>query len=184
VTINGLLPNADRHDRGRAKLPFCECQAIPVSGHAWPARGYYATDSVVFGNFDPAYPNFDGDNPVPAAVRVDPSVDFDWSLGPNGTSSAAPHPSLAAGNGNHFSVQWVGWVQAETTGSYQFVVTSDDGVALWINRNPGNQRIDGGARFLLDPRSHRNEGRWYLSHRSALQAIERTRDGQTGVDST
>lgn len=51
------------------------------------------------------------------------AVDFWWA-------GASPGPGL---NADKFSVRWSGQVKATTTGAYQFVTRSDDGVRLWVN---------------------------------------------------
>ena len=61
------------------------------------------------------------------ALRVDPTINFIW----NGAS-----PIAGVGQTN-WSAQWIGQVQAETTGPYTFYTNSDDGVSLRI----GSQTI-------------------------------------------
>ena len=59
--------------------------------------------------------------------RIEPTVDRDWGTGePNG--DVGP---------DHFSVRWTGSVVAPTTGSYNLIVDSDDGVRVWL----GAQRV-------------------------------------------
>ncbi|MFN7562631.1 MAG: Ig-like domain-containing protein, partial [Prosthecobacter sp.] len=60
--------------------------------------------------------------------RVDPQIEFDWS--------GAPDPQLPA---DGFSVRWTGCIVATTSGTYDIVTRSDDGVRLWLN---GTQRIN------------------------------------------
>lgn len=55
--------------------------------------------------------------------RVDLNINFDWGFG-------APHRQLDSDN---FSVRWTGWIQPQYSEPYTFVLTSDDGVQLWIN---------------------------------------------------
>ena len=57
----------------------------------------------------------------PALERVE-KVAFTWS--------DSPGPGV---NANQFSVRWTGFVEAPSTGSYQFRTRSNDGVRLWIN---------------------------------------------------
>ena len=82
-----------------------------VIGDGDGLRGLYLDNSLQpTGDFD--------------VLRVDATVDFDWSYG-----------SPAAGVGDdHFAVRWTGQVQAQVTENYRFFVRADDGVRLWINR--------------------------------------------------
>ena len=58
------------------------------------------------------------------AVRVDPTIDFDWG-------GSAPHPDVPA---NAFTARWTGLLLTpEVSGAYTFFVQADDGVRLWIN---------------------------------------------------
>src|SRR5262249_13555529 len=64
--------------------------------------------------------NFDS----PVATNVDAEVNFDWT-------QKAP-----AGLGHdHYSVRWDGFIEAKQAGNYEFAVTSDDGVRMWIDGN-------------------------------------------------
>jgi len=60
---------------------------------------------------------------TPAFTEVDPTVNFNW-----GTSG----PSSLVGQ-THFSVRWKGSVLPDTTDTYHFYATADDGVRLWVN---------------------------------------------------
>ncbi|MCP3906381.1 MAG: hypothetical protein GY715_22400, partial [Planctomycetes bacterium] len=61
---------------------------------------------------------------LPAATRVDPTIDFDWGTG-------EPHPLLPV---DGFSVRWTGLVLTPpVNGAYTFLAKADDGVRLWIN---------------------------------------------------
>ncbi len=62
-------------------------------------------------------------NGTPTLVRIDPTVDFDWS----GTS---PDPTISQFD---FSAVWSGKVQAEFSEPYTFYTITDDGVRLWVN---------------------------------------------------
>lgn len=59
----------------------------------------------------------------PVLTRVDPTVDFEWSMG-------ASDPQLPV---DHFSARWTGKVMPYRSGTYTFYVASDDGVRLWID---------------------------------------------------
>jgi hypothetical protein len=67
------------------------------------------------------YDNIDFSGPT--VRRVDPNVNFDWSLG-------SPAQGIGA---DTFSVVWTGQVQAEHTGQYTFYTQSDDGVRLYVD---------------------------------------------------
>jgi hypothetical protein len=58
-----------------------------------------------------------------ATTEVDSTVNFNW----NGSS-----PALNVG-GNNWSAEWTGQVSIPCTGNYQFCVTGDDGVRLWVD---------------------------------------------------
>ncbi|GAB3526254.1 hypothetical protein GCM10027443_01250 [Pontibacter brevis] len=60
---------------------------------------------------------------LPVLARVDPIVDFEWSMG-------APDPQLQVDN---FSARWSGKLMPYRSGTYTFYVASDDGVRLWID---------------------------------------------------
>ena len=58
------------------------------------------------------------------AVRVDPTIDFDWGGG-------VPHPDVPA---DDFAVRWTGLlITPAASGGYTFYTKADDGVRLWIN---------------------------------------------------
>lgn len=59
----------------------------------------------------------------PILSRTDATVNFNWSTG-------TPDPAVPA---DQFSVRWSGWVQAPTSGQFNFFVTADDGLRLWID---------------------------------------------------
>lgn len=67
------------------------------------------------------FDNIDFTNPQ--LTRTDSTVNFNWGSG-------SPDPTIGA---DTFSVRWTGRVRPETTGSYQFFTTTDDGVQLLIN---------------------------------------------------
>ena len=62
-----------------------------------------------------------------AQTRTDASVNFDWGTG-------APVSGFGV---DTFSVRWTGDVLPESSGTYRFYTTSDDGIRLWV----GNQQI-------------------------------------------
>jgi SpoIID/LytB domain protein len=58
----------------------------------------------------------------PALVRADDNINFDWGTGSPGTNS------------DYFSVRWTGPIELPA-GTYEFTVTADDGVRLWVDGN-------------------------------------------------
>ena len=58
--------------------------------------------------------------------RVDGSVEFDFGTG-------TPFTDNSKFKAEEFSMRWTGSVIAEETGDYQFIVTSENGVRLWVN---------------------------------------------------
>lgn len=56
-------------------------------------------------------------------VRVDPTVDFDWS-------TTGPDPSVPR---EAFSARWSGTVRALYSERYTFVAATDDGARLWVD---------------------------------------------------
>jgi hypothetical protein len=58
---------------------------------------------------------------APALERVE-KVAFSWS----------GYPGTGV-NADQFSVRWTGFVEAASTGNYQFQTRSNDGVRLWID---------------------------------------------------
>jgi|GEM_PF-531802 len=69
-------------------------------------------------------------------TRLDPAVDFDWTIGPpTRTTDKSSQQFLAPGPGvpaEYFSVRWTGHVYIPTTGRYTFRTTSDDGMRVWV----------------------------------------------------
>ena len=66
--------------------------------------------------------NFDLDG-APLFVRLDPQVNFEWSID-------SPEPGLIDAD---FSARWTGQAQARSSEEYIFSVRADDGVRLWID---------------------------------------------------
>ncbi|OGO41456.1 MAG: hypothetical protein A2Z04_06855 [Chloroflexi bacterium RBG_16_57_9] len=59
----------------------------------------------------------------PILVRDDRAIDFNWDIG-------APAPGMSADN---FSVRWTSQINIPTEGIYEFNVTSNDGVKMFID---------------------------------------------------
>ena len=58
--------------------------------------------------------------------RIDGTIDFDFGSG-------TPFPDNSNFKAEEFSMRWKGSVFAEETGDYRFIVTSENGVRLWVN---------------------------------------------------
>jgi regulation of enolase protein 1 (concanavalin A-like superfamily) len=58
-----------------------------------------------------------------AVTRVDPGVNFNWQGG-------APVPGSS---GDNWSAEWTGQASIPCSGTYQWCVTGDDGVRLWVD---------------------------------------------------
>ncbi|RSK46496.1 OmpA family protein [Hymenobacter perfusus] len=69
-----------------------------------------------------------------ALTRVDPGIDFNWTIGPTGDHFVSPGPGVP---GEWFSARWKGHLYAPVTGVYTFRMTMDDGMRVWV----GGQRI-------------------------------------------
>ncbi|MBC7449631.1 MAG: OmpA family protein [Hymenobacteraceae bacterium] len=59
-------------------------------------------------------------------TRIDPTIDFNWDR-------SAPGPGLPATN---YAVRWQGYLQPPVTGTYTFVVSTDDGMRIWLDEKP------------------------------------------------
>ena len=92
---------------------------------------YPTPPSTVTGLYGTYYDNvtngltFDSTASTPTASRLDSTVNFTW----NGASP------IAGVQGNNFGAAWNGQVSIPCSGSYQFCVTGDDGVRLWLDGN-------------------------------------------------
>lgn len=70
---------------------------------------------------------------LPDLVRLDPTVDFNWT-------GSSPDPAIGA---NNFTARWSGSLQAQFSESYTIYASADDGVRVLINGNPIiNQWVD------------------------------------------
>ncbi|MCL5999533.1 MAG: PA14 domain-containing protein [Chloroflexi bacterium] len=83
----------------------------------------WAQSDTVIRNWRGEYFNNVSLNGTPALLRDDGDVNFNWELG---------SPSPGAINTDGFSVRWTRSLNLPA-GRYRFVVTSDDGVRLWVN---------------------------------------------------
>ncbi len=58
--------------------------------------------------------------------RIDSTIDFDYGF-------ETPFPDNSNFKTEEFSIRWKGSIHAEETGDYRFIVTSKNGVRLWVN---------------------------------------------------
>lgn len=56
-------------------------------------------------------------------TRVDPTIDFNWD-------GRAPGQGLPAEN---YAVRWTGWLRPPEPGEYTFVISTDDGMRVWVD---------------------------------------------------
>ena len=75
------------------------------------------------GNFIGAYYNNITLSGVPTQMRLDPKINFNWGTG---------SPDAATIGRNHFSARWT-MDTSLNAGQYQFTVTADDGVRLYLD---------------------------------------------------
>ncbi|MGC9347687.1 MAG: PA14 domain-containing protein [Anaerolineae bacterium] len=78
----------------------------------------------------------------PEVVRSDATLNFNW-----GTDS--PSPEISA---DRFSARWLRYIDV-TPGTYRFIVTSDDGIRLWID-----------GELVLDEWNDHAETTFYVDH--------------------
>ena len=64
-----------------------------------------------------------GFNAAPTLIRIDPTINFDWSTTP---PAANVGPDV-------YCVRWTGTVEPQFSETYTFSTTTDDGVLLWVN---------------------------------------------------
>jgi outer membrane protein OmpA-like peptidoglycan-associated protein len=57
-------------------------------------------------------------------TRVDPKIDFNWSLGTSPAAGIAPE---------NYSIRWTGKLRAPQTGVYTFAAKVDDGIRVWVS---------------------------------------------------
>lgn len=62
--------------------------------------------------------------------RIDPEIDFDFGEG-------SPDSSIEP---DQFAIIWEGGMFAESTGNYEFRVSTQNGARLYVNNDPGRQR--------------------------------------------
>lgn len=115
--------SADRYlsgGRHSVRVEYFEAGGVAVAKFGWAPIG--GNQPSVFTGWRGEYfnnPNLSGN---PAAVRDDPSINFDWGGG-------APIGGVGS---DQFSVRWTRLIDFPA-GSYRFDVFSDDGIRLWVN---------------------------------------------------
>jgi hypothetical protein len=113
------LAHSTRRRRSALALQATLCALVllaSLAAPAWPAlaqtaplwRGVYYNSTDLTG--------------MPALVRNDPHINFDWGTG-------APGPGV---NADHFSVEWNTSLYFDG-GNYVFSATADDGVRVWVD---------------------------------------------------
>ena len=58
--------------------------------------------------------------------KINESINFDYG-------SASPYPNNENFKQEEFSMRWIGSVFAEETGNHKFIISSENGVRLWVN---------------------------------------------------
>ena len=92
---------------GGASIKLAWLQLISYGTNQW--QGEYFNNTSLSG--------------VPALVRTDSQINFNWGTG---------SPAVGVINSDNFSARWTQTVYF-SAGSYRFTTTSDDGVRLWVN---------------------------------------------------
>jgi uncharacterized protein (UPF0332 family) len=82
-------------------------------------------------------------------TRKDKRIDFDWGLG-----------EVIHNFADHVSIRWTGKIKIPKSGTYKFIIRSDDGARLWIDDNLViddwniHAAEDRGAKINLESRLH------------------------------
>jgi hypothetical protein len=100
-------------------IPVTQLYPLPVAAGSNGLHAAYYNNITNGPAFNPSAMGA----PAPTTVRLDPTVNFTW----NGAV-----PATGVG-GSNFGAEWTGNVTIPCTGNYQFCVTGDDGVRLWID---------------------------------------------------
>ncbi|MDR0543109.1 MAG: glycoside hydrolase family 3 C-terminal domain-containing protein [Dysgonamonadaceae bacterium] len=101
-------------------------------------------DNVIFtdngsnmSGFKAEYFNNKDLNGTPVAAKTDERIAFEWTAG----------TGLEGVNKNDFSVRWTAELRPETSGSYEFIVSGDDGFRLFIdNEKVIDEYVEGALR--------------------------------------
>ena len=109
---------------------------------------------------------------IPALVRTDQHVHFDW-----GEGSFAPDQPV-----DHFSIRWTGYFVPKTAGDYKFFTSADDGVRLYIGDQlaiddwlPHSQTMDTYARHLDAGQAYKIRLEYFEDVGSAIVGLGVTR---------
>lgn len=113
----------------RIKMEYYEAQHHAVAKLTWDR--IFGSDTAVTGQlFQPIITGWRGEYfnnrlalGIPALVRDDAAIDFDWGI---------DSPAIQAINSEAFSVRWTRTLNLEA-GAYRFTTTTDDGVRLYAN---------------------------------------------------
>lgn len=105
------------------------CEFDTIGGNVKFVIEYYDRTGAASISFDMTqvgwlgeyYPNKDLSG-VPSFYRIDPDINFDWSLSP-------PDPRL---QGDNFSVRWRRTLKLPI-GRYRLKTTTDDGIRVWVD---------------------------------------------------
>lgn len=99
---------------GTTSASFINSSAIG-SGTGLLGQYWANTTSAAFTNA--------GFNTAPTLVRIDPTINFNWS-------STDPATNIGP---DTYVVRWTGTVEPQFNEAYTFYTTTDDGVRLWVN---------------------------------------------------
>ena len=100
---------------------FCGGLAAAAQDGPSPASGTAPAQPPAHGLAAFYYPNQDFSGP--AQTVIDPQIAFEWLAGP-------PRPGMPS---DHFSVRWLGQLQAPISGDLTLIVRSDDGIRVWLD---------------------------------------------------
>jgi uncharacterized repeat protein (TIGR03806 family) len=98
-------------------------QDSPVSTAAFIATRSVGTGTGLSGAYYSDQYSWHPFEVAPTLTRVDPTIDFDWSVVP-------PDPSI---DESLYTVAWTGDVQPQFSEVYTFYTSTADGVRLWVN---------------------------------------------------
>ncbi len=123
--VVGILEGIQKRAPHGSKIIFAE--GCGRDAHEWVAipGKFFSTEvegRMVNGLLAEYFNNIDlsGD---PVVTRIDPALDFRWTLLP-------PHPEV---NFDFFSVRWTGKLKAPKTGSYKIGLEGNDGYRLYLD---------------------------------------------------
>jgi hypothetical protein len=107
---------------------FSGASALPNSGTGLNASYQNYMAPPCGGMSPPSAAGFSG----VGFTRIDGPINFNW--GGTGHPDTTGYPTGATGiQADCFTVRWMGYFEAPTTGNYWFRTQSDDGVRLWVD---------------------------------------------------